>query len=52
MEETNDYAHHQSIEMAQKCLYLWSGVSVIDIVKYLGIVMWMGIISLLEMWMY
>ena len=32
--------------------YVWSGVNVQDIVQYLGIFMWMGIIGLPEMRMY
>ena len=52
MEETNDFAHHQRVEMAKPSAYKWSETNVIDIAKYLGIVMWMGIIGLPEMRMY
>ena len=38
--------------MRKKCAYVWSGVGGEDIAHYLGIVMWMGIIGLPEMWMY
>ena len=38
--------------MCKKSVYDWSGVNVQDIAQYLGIVMWMGIIALPEIWMY
>ena len=52
MEETNDYAYYQLVELGKKSEYAWSGVDVQDIAQYLGIVMWMGVIGLPEMRMY
>ena len=38
--------------MAKPLSYRWSGTNVIDIAQYLGIVIWIEIIRLLEMRMY
>ena len=40
------------VEMGKPCSYRWSDTSIIDIAKYLGIVMWRGIIGLPKMRMY
>ena len=52
MEETNEYANYMRHELKKPSKYNWSGCNVIDIAKYLGIVMWMGIIKLPEIRMY
>ena len=52
MEETNDYAYYQRVELGKPCGYTWTGVDVADIGTYIGLVMWMGIIVLPELRMY
>ena len=51
-EETNDYAHYVREELRKKSSFPWSDVSVQDVARYLGIIMWMGIIKLPAMSMY
>ena len=51
-EETNDNAYYQRVETAKPSAYKWNAVGVSDIVNYLGIVIWMGIIGLPELRMH
>ena len=52
MEETNDYANYVRNELKKPSRYHWIGCTLVDIAKYIGMVMWMGVIRLPETRMY
>ena len=52
MEETNDYASYMIYEMLRPSPYPWYDCTVEDIARYLGIIMWMGIVKMPQMKMY